>query len=230
MASAKPRMEVSGVRSSCDTDRSRWRSRRGPLQALRHAVDGAGQRHELGIVVGRPARGWSSSPTAMRPVTSIASTRGRAMRRLICQATRAAMSSAARRDDEVPQLGPSPPTSCVRRMASVPSKSLSRWIHVAPRRIATPAPRRRPDSPCGPDRLARLERGHIDVPRCQAVGQRRRDTAEAVDRHKVRVFELEDLADGGEVPEELGAGRGRGEGLHLGEELALGVGAAPRCG
>ena len=42
-----------------------------------------------------PGRGSSSSPDAMRPVASMASTSGRAMRRLICHATKAATSSAA---------------------------------------------------------------------------------------------------------------------------------------
>ena len=44
---------------------------------------------------GRTGTRLVSSPDAMRPVTSIASTSGRAMRRLICQATSAATSSAA---------------------------------------------------------------------------------------------------------------------------------------
>ena len=96
MASAKP-ADGGQRRPQVVRDRQEEVALPGPavLQALRHVVDGAGQRGELGVVVARIGTRLSSSPEAMRPVTSMASTSGRAMRRLICQATRAATSSAA---------------------------------------------------------------------------------------------------------------------------------------
>ena len=64
IASAKPRMEVSGVRRSCDTARRRWRSRaRLSSRLWAMCVDGAGQRRELGVVAARgPGPGHPGRP------------------------------------------------------------------------------------------------------------------------------------------------------------------------
>ena len=90
-ASAYPRMEVSGVRNSWDTDRRNWRScsraraRSSPMVLMASAS--CRNSRSSPLATGTRA---DRSPPAIRPVADTAATSGRVNRRARARATRAA--------------------------------------------------------------------------------------------------------------------------------------------